>query len=249
MAMHFARGILNDGHLHSVRLSSSCHNEARKLPQHRRARFLASRGLLAELLFMLYGTSELPEIIYRPDGKPVFRDENHPRFSIAYAGNIVGVALTTEGECGLDMELQRATRSFHHPHAPETYSFSSNETLWINNQNDPNEARAQLQALRQSVLKLIGETQSDSSEHLQLLPGSGRLRAAKVLQIEAICDAEDVLVWSVAATPAIERLKVWEFDSKTGWRSLPDVPLRASEPAARLMRFTSLPAEKALILN
>ena len=249
MAMHFARGILNDGHLHSERLSSPCHHEAQELPKHRRARFIASRSLLAELLFMLYGIRELPEIITRPDGKPVFRDSHQPRFSIAYAGNIVGVALSTEGECGLDMELQRATRGFHSPSDPETYSFSSNENLWIKNQNDPNEARAQLLALRQSVLKLIGEVQSDSQKILQLLPGSGRLRASRVMQIEALCDAEDVLVWSIAATPAIERLKVWEFDSKNGWRGLPDMQIRASEPAARLMRFTSLPAEKALILN
>lgn len=249
MATHFARGILNDGHLHSIRLSSTCHNEARQMPQHRRARFLASRGLLAELLFMLYGISELPEITHHPDGKPVFRDGNQPRFSIAYAGNIVGVALTTDGECGLDMELQRLTRRYHSPNASEIYPFSNNENLWIKNQNDPNEARSQLLTLRQSVLKLTGETQSDSQQLLQLLPGSGRLRAARMMQIEAICDAEDVLVWSIAATPAIERLKVWEFDSKTGWRSLPDIPFRASEPAARLMRFTSLPAEKALILN
>ncbi|WP_252149844.1 Nif3-like dinuclear metal center hexameric protein, partial [Escherichia coli] len=41
---------------------------------------------------------------------PVFSDKNLPSFSISYAGNMVGVALTTEGECGLDMELQRATR-------------------------------------------------------------------------------------------------------------------------------------------
>ncbi|MBB1202360.1 hypothetical protein EGM70_18945 [Enterobacteriaceae bacterium 89] len=249
MATHFARGILNDGHLHSGRLSPSCHEEARQLPQHRRARFLASRSLLAELLFMLYGISELPEIITRPDGKPVFRDSHQPRFSIAYAGNIVGVALCTEGECGLDMELQRATRGFHSPSTPDSWSFSSNENLWIKNQNDPNEARSQLLVLRQSVLKLTGDTHSDSQKQLQLLPGSGRLRAARVMQIEALCDAEDVLVWSIAATPAIERLKVWEFDSKSGWRSLPDIQLRASEPAARVMRFTSLPAEKALILN
>ncbi|MGM1294921.1 4'-phosphopantetheinyl transferase family protein, partial [Enterobacter hormaechei] len=51
--------------------------------------------------------------------------------------------------------------------------------------------------------------------------------------------------WSVAVSPAIERLKIWEFDSIRGWRSLPDVPERANEPAARLMRLTSLPAEKA----
>ncbi|HEX4501584.1 MAG TPA: hypothetical protein VH187_10595 [Scandinavium sp.] len=249
MATHFARGILNDGHLHSIRLSSTCHNEARQMPQHRRARFLASRGLLAELLFMLYGISELPEITHQQDGKPAFRDSSQPRFSIAYAGNIVGVVLTTEGECGLDMELQRLTRRYHNPSASEIYPFSNNENLWIKNQNDPHEARCQLLTLRQSVLKLTGEIQSDSPQLLQLLPGSGRLRAAKMMQIEAICDAEDVLVWSIAATPAIERLKVWEFDSKSGWRGLPDIPFRASEPEARLMRFTSLPAEKALILS
>lgn len=69
MATHFARGILTEGRLASVRLSSACHNQARTLPEHRRTRFLASRALLAELMFMLYGTSELPEMLTqrRPD--------------------------------------------------------------------------------------------------------------------------------------------------------------------------------------
>ncbi len=113
MATHFARGILTEGRLVSARISSACHSEALKLPEHRRSRFLASRALLAELLFMLYGTSELPDIIIQPEGRPVFADPELPRFSIAYTGNIIGVALTTEGDCGLDMELQRATRGFH----------------------------------------------------------------------------------------------------------------------------------------
>ena len=52
MATHFARGILTEGRLASVRLSSACHNQARTLPEHRRTRFLASRALLAELMFM-----------------------------------------------------------------------------------------------------------------------------------------------------------------------------------------------------
>ena len=113
MATHFARGTLTEGHLVSARISSACHSEALKLPEHRRTRFLASRALLAELLFMLYGTSELPDILTQPEGRPVFADPALPHFSIAYTGNIVGVALTTEGDCGLDMELQRVTRSFH----------------------------------------------------------------------------------------------------------------------------------------
>ncbi|MEG6183351.1 phosphopantetheinyl transferase [Enterobacter sichuanensis] len=247
MATHFARGILTEGRLVSDRLSSSCLSEAGKLPEHRRSRFLASRALLAELLFMLYGTSELPEIITQPEGRPVFADPELPRFSIAYTGNIIGVALTTEGDCGLDMELQRATRGFHaNPH--DDYPLSSNEQLWVRNQNDPSEARTQLITLRQSIRKLCG-CASDDASLLQLLPGSGRLRATKAALVEALCDAEDVLIWSIAVTPAIERMKIWEFDSQQGWRSLPDVPERANEPAARLMRLTSLPAEKAYTLS
>lgn len=110
----------------------------------------------AELMFMLYGTLELPEIVYKAKGKPAFRDKNLPSFSIAYAGNMVGVTLTTEGECGLDMELQRATRGFISPHSVEVPAFSSIESLWISKQNDPDEARAQMITLRQSLLKLMG---------------------------------------------------------------------------------------------
>ncbi len=75
MATHFARGILTEGHLISVRLPSQCHQEARNIPPHRQSRFLASRGLLAELMFMLYGIGELPEIVTLPKGKPVFSDK------------------------------------------------------------------------------------------------------------------------------------------------------------------------------
>lgn len=209
MATHFARGILTEGHLISVRLPSQCHQEARNIPPHRQSRFLASRGLLAELMFMLYGIGELPEIVTLPKGKPVFSDKNLPSFSISYAGNMVGVALTTEGECGLDMELQRATRGFHSPHAPDNHTFSSNESLWISKQNDPNEARAQLITLRRSVLKLTGDVLNDDPRDLQLLPIAGRLKCAHVNHVEALCDAEDVLVWSVAVTPTIEKLSVW----------------------------------------
>ncbi len=176
---------------------------------------------------------ELPEIVTLPKGKPVFSDKNLPSFSISYAGNMVGVALTIEGECGLDMELQRATRGFHSPHAPDNHTFSSNESLWISKQNDPNEARAQLITLRRSVLKLTGDVLNDDPRDLQLLPIAGRLKCAHVNHVEALCDAEDVLVWSVAVTPTIEKLSVWELDGKHGWKSLPDIHSRANNPTVR----------------
>ena len=74
MATHFARGILNTREPLSTRLSAACHQSARRLPEYRQSRYRASRSLLAELLFMLYGISELPEIIDEENGKPAFRD-------------------------------------------------------------------------------------------------------------------------------------------------------------------------------
>ena len=245
MATHFARGILSTREPLSTRLSAACYQSAQRLPEYRQSRYRASRSLLAELLFMLYGISELPDIITDDNGRPVFSDPNLPRFSISYAGNIVGVALTTEGDCGLDMELQHASRGIHPLHDHNRYVFNSNENLWINIQHDPDEARAQLVALRRSALKLTGE----DPVRLQLRPGAGRLRTTRMHPVEALCDAETVLVWSIAATPAIGQLKVWEYHHQEGWRNLPDAQMRAKESAARLMRFTSLPVEKALSLN
>ncbi|VFS42131.1 phosphopantetheinyl transferase [Salmonella enterica subsp. enterica serovar Typhimurium] len=80
------------------------------------------------------------------------------------------MALTTEGECGLDMELQRTSRGFHHPHSLERHPFSRNENLWVANQNDPNEARAQLITLRQSVLKLTGDVMNDDRGSCNFYP-------------------------------------------------------------------------------
>ena len=63
-----------------------CHQEARNIPLHRQSRFLASRGLLAELMFMLYGIGELPEIVTLPKGKPGFqRIKICLRFAVSYA--------------------------------------------------------------------------------------------------------------------------------------------------------------------
>ena len=205
MATHFARGILTEGRLVSARISSACHSEALTLPEHRRTRFLASRALLAELMFMLYGTSELPDIITQPEGRPVFADPDLPRFSIAYAGNIIGVALTTEGDCGLDMELQRATRSFHGGNAHEDYPLSSNEKLWVRNQNDPVEARAQLITLRQSIRKLCG-CASDDASLLQLLsvrpsPCESKLRGSPAW--EAAIQTNTVYMHSHTPLPCV----------------------------------------------
>lgn len=72
MATHFARGILNTREPLSTRLSAACHQSARRLPEYRQSRYRASRSLLAELLFMLYGISELPKLLMKKMENPLF---------------------------------------------------------------------------------------------------------------------------------------------------------------------------------
>lgn len=246
MAMHFARGIINPGYPISTRLSAQCHAQARQMQPFRRNRFLATRALLAELLFMLYGTAQLPPIIPRPGGRLGFADDTPASFSLACAGNVVGVALSTSGECGLDMALRRSAcipepASLHH----ESERFSRSELIWIDNQNDPIEARILLTTLRKSIGKLLGP----SGMEVELQPGAGRMRLSDHRRIEALCDAEDVLIWSLAATPAVGTLQFWELDSRYGWQAIADEQRTTGESINRMMRFTCHPKENTLTFN
>ncbi|WP_058910711.1 4'-phosphopantetheinyl transferase family protein [Entomohabitans teleogrylli] len=248
MATHFARGIISPKHLTSTRLSSECHAIARGLPEHLSARFIAARSLLAELLFMLYGIGRLPKIIESKSGRLCFADPMLADFSLSCAGNIVGVALTPDGRCGLDMAIQRpstGTRTSREPLSPQ--QFTRNETIWIHNQKDPQEASLQLATLRRSVMKLTNQNNLHIDD-IQLLPGAGRLRVADIPEVEALCDAEDVLVWALAGTPSVVPVTLWEFDNRQGWRKLPDIQTRCHSPDGRIMRFTSMPSEKALMI-
>ncbi len=214
MATHFARGILSTGEPLSTRLSAACHQSARLLPTYRRGSLFARRArclpscclcFTASASCLKSSTKRMADRFLAIANCPAFR-------SLILAISLV-LPSPPRGDCGLDMELQRTVRS----HDADRHNFSNNENLWINIQHDPDEARSQLVALRRSVLKLTGE----ASTQLQLLPGSGRLRTAGSQPIEAVCDAESLLVWSIAATPNIGSLKVWEYDAKGGdWRSL-----------------------------
>lgn len=248
MATHFARGLISPDESLSPRLCSASLAMAQQLPEHRRQRFLASRSLLADMMFRFFGIKTLPTIQNTLQGRPQFRDRELADFSIAYAGNMVGVVMTTEGRCGLDMALQRTPRGFSLPNTgSQAYPFTSNEATWISNQHDIAEAKTQLISLRHSVTKMTGEN-DDAAEGVQLQPSAGKLRVANYPQVESICDAEEILIWSVAVSPAIDKLTLWQYHQQS-WQSLPDIPSRCNDASSRLMRFTSLPREKAHILN
>lgn len=239
MATHFARWTINPKDPFSNRLNEDCHAQARQMPEHRRSRFLASRSLLAELLHMLYGIQKLPKIVTTLTGRPHFADSSLMDFSISYAGNKVGVLVTTEGRCGLDIEINQ---SFGHlASVASSSTFRSNESIWINNQKNPDEAKAQLRTLHQSAFKLTGR-----EDNLQFMPGAGRIRVSSQSEIEAISDVEGLLIWGCVVSPAIEKLSLWEFESPQNWHSLWDVKTRYRDPNGSIIRLTSMSSEKAV---
>lgn len=244
MASHFARWTCIHNNPRINRLSESLIASALSLNERRRTRYLAARTLLAEMMMRIYGISQLPALRTSPAGRPAFEDRELPDFSIAYAGNVIGVLIADEGgRAGLDLEILRVhSRQAQEQHARDT---SSAEKAWIQAQSDPDEAAAQLWAIRQSVLKLTGEVESQG-DALRLHPASGRLRSLAVPDVQALSDVESLMIWSCALSPESERLHLWEYDGEDGWHLLRKINQNKQESGPRMLRLTSLPPEKAL---
>ncbi|MDE1188772.1 MAG: phosphopantetheinyl transferase [Pantoea sp.] len=243
MASHFVRWMGNPPlSSETMRVPQDVINSAQRLPDKRRGRFLAARELLAQLMLRIYGINELPLLVTTSSGRPRFADSALPDFSIAYAGNMVGVLLAEEGgRAGLDMEIVRA----HSRQTQDalTQDLSSGEKAWINAQQDFMEAVTQIWTLRQSILKLTGEAES-GIDSLRLHPAAGRLRSSVFPDIQAVCDAEPTLVWSCALSPGTERLRLWEIDGDYQWQPLRDVEMSKPNIGPRTLRLTSLPSER-----
>lgn len=242
MASHFARRTLTQGLPSVQRLSQPLLDFSSTLAEKRRVRYLAARALLADLMLRVYGLSQLPEMTLSACGRPVFADPDLPDFSLAYAGNIIGVLLAEEGgHAGLGIEIVRA----HSRQTQEQYlqGLSSGERAWINAQTDPSEAAIQLWAMRKSLMKLTG-VKDGRSESLRLHPASGRLRSLEYPDIQAVSDVEPLLIWSCALSPGNERLHLWESDEEKNWTRLQDIQVNKPAMGQRMLRLTSLPAEK-----
>lgn len=242
MASHFARWTLVQEKVQVHRLPPKLVERSKSLMDRRRRNYLAARTLLAEMMLMIYGFPQLPEIATDVRGRPCFTDPALPDFSLSCAGNIVGVLLAEEGcRAGLDMEIVRA----HSRQTLEHYlrSFSSGEKTWINAQNDFSEACSQLWTIRQSVLKMTGDD-SSGVDVLRLYPASGRLRSSTLADIQTICDVEPLMIWSCALSPGTDRLQMWEYDESEAWTSLQSINVYSLNIPPRALRLTSLPAEK-----
>ncbi len=110
------------------------------------------------------------------------------------------------------MELQRTSRGFfHHPHSLERHLLSpaNEKLLWVSNQNDPTKRERNSSHCAESV-KLTGDVMNDDPRAATFTRCRTPPEVRGMSQrLEAVYDAEDVLVWSVTVTPAIENC-AWE---------------------------------------
>lgn len=238
MASHFVRWKFTTDRNNTYRIPNQVIESSMFFNEHRAKQYLSARILLAELMARIYGCQQLPQLQTTCTGRPQFVDPGLPDFSIAYAGNMVGILLAEEnGYAGLDMEIVRPCSNL----TTEYYQkyLSSAEKAWIEAQNDPVEAIMQIWTIHQSVLKLTNEVNSQNS--LQLHPASGRLRSVNHPDIQAICDTEPVFIWSCAVSPATEPLYLWEIDDQNNWHCLREIDFSNPNIGPRSLRMSSLP--------
>ena len=240
MACHFARWVVTDTEPDTHRLPAEVLLSANSLSPKLRRRFLHGRALLAELMFYLYGMTQLPQIIALPSGRPSFSSSGLPDFSLAYAGSVIGVLLSSDGKVGLDMEILHAHSALSHLRQT---ALSTVEQTWIAMQSDPEEAAAQLECIRQSVLKISG--QSDiTADTLSLHPSSGRLRSSIAPEVQVMSDIESPLIWACAHSPAIARLICWHYLPAEGFVRAQAFSAQQQVDSLHFMKFTSLPPAK-----
>jgi phosphopantetheinyl transferase len=241
MACHFARWVAAEPEPDTHRLPPNVLLSARSLSEKQRKRFLSGRVLLAEMMFYLYGITELPAIITLPSGRPSFESQNLPDFSLAYAGTTVGVMLSSEGKVGLDLEVIHARSALIN--SQQQAQLSAVEQTWIALQSDPVESALQLWCIRQSMLKLSGLTEH-GERSLSLNPASGRLRSAITPEAQVMSDIDGSLTWACAHSPAIARLLCWRYSPESGFTRTQTLSIQQQPHSPHFMKFTSLPPAK-----
>lgn len=245
MTIHFARSTLSLPPLSPGRLPEHYQQQLQQQPLHRRPRYQASRILLAEMMQYFYGYKKLPEIHIDRNGRPMFINDKLPKFSISYAGNLVGITLCDSGYCGFSMTLLHKTRFFHEAAETHTANLSRNEATWVKNQTNPAEACSQLMVLRASIAKFFGCRQF-GAKAIQLIPGAGRIKTEPDIALKALSCVEDIVAWAVAANPEAGPLNVWELSEQLQWNKLtaPNTDYTSIGP---IMRFTSMSYERSLM--
>lgn len=140
--------------INSGRLNQTILDKADELKSNKKAQFLFTRYLLAELVFKHYKMGVLPDIVIKENGKPEFSDSNLPSFNISHSQNNVFVVISTDSKIGCDVEVSRPRSQAQK--IAEQY-FSPIEVDWLNSQPDFLTGFWQLWTRREAAVKLYAK--------------------------------------------------------------------------------------------
>ena len=135
-------------------LSPQVIDDAELLKGTRKKQFLVCRSMLASLLKQYYQIDTLPSMIVGDNGRPCFLDNHFPDFNISHSQDWMAVAISLNGQVGLDIEVARQRKNYLN--VAESI-FANDEYQWMLKQRDTLTAFWQLWTLKESALKLYAK--------------------------------------------------------------------------------------------
>ncbi|OTQ37120.1 4'-phosphopantetheinyl transferase family protein [Gilliamella apis] len=135
-------------------LSPQVIDDAELLKGTRKKQFLVCRSILASLLKQYCHIDSLPPIIIGDNSRPCFLQHNLPDFNISHSQDWVAVAISLNGQVGLDIEVARQRKNYLN--VAESI-FANDEYQWMLKQRDTLTAFWQLWTLKESALKLYAK--------------------------------------------------------------------------------------------
>lgn len=238
METHLAWGNIVSCSTNQKRLSDEIRLAAFRQPPWHRKRFIHSRIMLAEMMYMLFGCTQLPHITLSGNGRPCFADPSLPDFNVSYTGNMVAITLSGDNKVGVDIEIVRVRQSHKYTELQQQ-CLTPAECIWLNGQNDPPEAATQLWTVRESVLK-ISSLGGSRSQTLQLQPASGKIRSSVTPRVQCISNVIGGIAWACSSSPAFGNLRYWQMNSSGLLENVDKQTARVLKDSSSCLHFSNL---------
>ncbi len=179
-----------------------------------RRRFLASRGVLREVLAACAGCrpAEL-RFLTGPDGKPRLGGLRPVHFNLSHSSDVMLLAVSAECALGVDVERLRPMKDAL---AIARRFFTPREAAWLESASAaaPDEAFFRLWTRKEAVLKACGQGIGSGLDTLELVDGSSELRRqlrhpeprGAEWQIHELCPAAGY-VGALAVSPSVNEIR------------------------------------------
>lgn len=147
-----------------VKLPSVIRQKIAKRKNKKRAKVSLVGYLLLQQMLQRYTTVDLAGIKYQESGKPYFENEEWT-FSISHSQRLVAVALSNEGEVGLDIEYYRTLDL-----SDNTFAFFSiPEKEAILAASNPQETVIEYWSKKEALVKAVGGQMFDMANYTNVI--------------------------------------------------------------------------------